>query len=66
MGFKTNVKHLQCGFTNSSVCPLCGLHEETTLHIMRNCDKVYPTWLLIDFDFDFVLFGVHKLKWQVT
>ncbi|KAJ1421739.1 Ribonuclease H-like superfamily [Sesbania bispinosa] len=39
-GLKTRSK----GFMPSNLCPLCSAHEETTLHIPRDCSLVRPVW----------------------
>lgn len=32
---------------SSGSCPVCGVKEETTMHILRDCQGVRGAWLLI-------------------
>ncbi|KAJ1392540.1 Reverse transcriptase zinc-binding domain [Sesbania bispinosa] len=46
-GLKTRSKGFRRGFLDTNTCALCASHEETPLHILRDCDKVREVWFRI-------------------
>ncbi|KAJ1379834.1 Reverse transcriptase zinc-binding domain [Sesbania bispinosa] len=46
-GLKTNLLRWERGCSDSSICPLCHIHEESDSHILRDCTFVAEVWDLI-------------------
>ncbi|KAJ1398465.1 Reverse transcriptase zinc-binding domain [Sesbania bispinosa] len=46
-GLKTKCFLWEHGLITSSLCPLCGLHDESSQHNMRDCPKVQEVWNLL-------------------
>ncbi|KAJ1416902.1 Reverse transcriptase zinc-binding domain [Sesbania bispinosa] len=46
-GLKTNYFLWERGLNSSSLCSVCGSHDESTLHIMCDCPKVQRVWNLL-------------------
>ncbi|KAJ1425768.1 Ribonuclease H-like superfamily [Sesbania bispinosa] len=46
-GLKTNCFLWERGLIPSSLFPLCGSHDESSQHIMRDCPKVQEVWDLL-------------------
>lgn len=45
--FLTNDARRRRGLTDSALCPVCGLEDETMIHLFRDCGRIKDTWLLI-------------------
>ncbi|KAJ1418140.1 Ribonuclease H domain [Sesbania bispinosa] len=46
-GLKTRSKGFGRGFIATDVCPFCLNHEETVVHILRDCVKVQDVWFTL-------------------
>ncbi|KAE8681177.1 hypothetical protein F3Y22_tig00111342pilonHSYRG00267 [Hibiscus syriacus] len=40
----SNYERYRRGLTQNPACSLCGFHEETTLHVLRDCQAVKTIW----------------------
>lgn len=43
-GLKTNVRRRRCGLAGDDSCAVCGVHTETDIHLLCDCQDVKVVW----------------------